>query len=51
MDFQQMNALGRGYAHDPLDTSTKSIRESWALIPNEEYERLVFDYEGTDNLD
>jgi hypothetical protein len=48
MDFQQMNALGRSYALDLLDTS---IRDSWALIPNEEYERLVFDYEGKDNLD
>ena len=51
MDLQQMNVLGRSYAHDSLDTTAKSIRDSWALIPNEEYERIVFEYEGKDKLD
>lgn len=53
MDSQQMNVtIGKkkGYLNDQLDAIYKNIRTSWALIPNEEYERLVCECECDDQL-
>ncbi len=53
MDLQQINTIGKnkmGFINDQLDAINKNIRANWALIPNEEYEQLISEYECDNQL-